>query len=43
MYTFVTSQGRVTIRCHLDYARWLVDTGRVHGGVYRDLCIVIYL
>lgn len=44
MFTFVTSQGRVLIRsCTLAYAKWLVNSGRVVGGVYQDGCQIVYL
>lgn len=43
MFTFITSEGRVLIRCTLAYAKWLVNSGRVVGGVYQDVCQIIYL
>jgi hypothetical protein len=43
-FTFWTKRGRVTISCELDFARWLVNTDRVHMGVWRDYCCnIIYL
>ena len=43
MFRFWTRDGKVWIRCSLEYARWLVNTGRVHMGVYNCPGNRIYL
>ena len=35
--------GKGVVCCTLAYAAWLVNTGRVAGGVYRDCGVVVYL
>jgi hypothetical protein len=42
-FTFRTSTGKVKITCDLDYARWLVNTWRVVGGVWTGPGNRIYL
>ncbi len=42
-FTFRISTGKVTIICDLDYARWLVDTFRIAGGVWKGPGNRIYL
>ena len=42
-YTFVTAAGRVTIKCTLGYASWLVGTDRTHGGVFVAPPLRIYM
>ena len=44
MFCFVAGpEGRVRITCTLEYARWLVNTGRVKMGVYGTPTNVIFL
>lgn len=38
-----TREGRKKIICMLEYAQWLVDTGRVHCGIFRSGCLKVYL
>ena len=42
-FRFWTKSGKVLIMCDLDYARWLVNTGRVVGGVWTGPGNRIYL
>jgi hypothetical protein len=42
-FSFWTRLGRVRITCDLDYARWLVNTGRVAMGVWDGPGNRIYL
>jgi hypothetical protein len=41
--SFPTSEGRKKIKCKLEYAQWLVDTGRVHCGIFNSGCLRVYL
>ena len=41
--TYVHPGEMVTIACSLEYARFLVDSGRVHMGVYHDAFQTYYL
>lgn len=42
-YTFVTVNGKVCITCNLEFARWLIDTERTHGGVFSSAALRIYM
>lgn len=44
MFIFVASaKGKSRIKCSLEFARWLVNSGRVVGGVYDTIANKIYL
>jgi hypothetical protein len=43
MFYFWISTGKIKIRCELEFAAWLVNTGRVVCGVYEGPCFTVYL
>jgi len=42
-FIYHSSIGKIKIFCDFDFACWLVNSGRVAGGVYNALCNRIYL
>lgn len=42
-FSIVTKEGTKKIQCKLEYAEWLVNTGRAHGGVFNSGCLRVYL